>query len=211
MPTPKGFKHSQETKIKMSRKHKGKKFTTEHRKNISKSKMGEKNPFYDKHHSEEMRKKWSTDRKGKKNPMFNKHHSEETKKIIGEKSSVKNKGRIPWNKGIPLDSEETRKKMSDAHTGKNNINWKGGILKRDGRVFIWKPEHPYANKQGYILRYRLIMEEVLERYLKPNEVIHHKNKITNDDRLENLQLFESSGKHSSFHEMLKKIEKQSEI
>lgn len=54
----------------------------------------------------------------------------------------------------------------------------------------------YQNKSGYIVKrdiigrryfeHRLIAEEILGRKLKDDEVVHHINKITNDNRPENL-------------------------
>lgn len=48
-----------ETKKKMSEAKKGKKLSEEHKRKISESEMGEKNPFYNKQHSEETLKKIS--------------------------------------------------------------------------------------------------------------------------------------------------------
>ena len=194
-------KNSWESKTKM-----GRHFSKEHRKKISESKMGEKNPFYGKHHSEELRRKWSIERKGIKNPMFGRQHSEEAKRKIGEKNTINNRGRIPWNKGKIL-SIEGRKKLSKSHKPEAHPNWKGGIRKSNNRIFIYSPAHPYAHKQGYVLRARLVMEQILGRYLEPEETVHHKNEITDDDQPENLQLFASSGKHSSFHANQKRIQK----
>ena len=97
-------------------------------------------------------------------------------------------------------SEDTRKKMREAKTGKKSNNWKGGRTIHDkGYILIWMPEHPYCNNQGYVFEHRLIMEQVLGRYLKPEEVIHHKNGIKDDNKQENLGLFESAGYHRQFH------------
>lgn len=73
-------------------------------------------------------------------------------------------------------------------TGAWNPKWRGGRTKKQGRVFIYKPEHPYANKSGYVLRYRLVVEKSLGRYLLPSEIVHHKNNISDDDRIENLEV-----------------------
>lgn len=128
----------------------GRKFTMEHRRKLAESKMGEKNPFYGKTHTEEKKQKWSKERRG------NKH------------------------------------------------NWRGGITKDHGYALIRKPRHPAARKNGYILQSRFIMEKILERKLLPNEVVHHKNGITDDNRSENLQLFNSRGEHISFHNKQRK-------
>lgn len=53
-------------------------------------------------------------RKGKPSPRKGKHHSEESRK----KMSEAHKGHIPWNKG-KQHTEETRRKMSEA---KKNIS-----------------------------------------------------------------------------------------
>lgn len=88
--------------------------------------------------------------------------------------------------------------------GKNHYNWKGG-KHSDGRgyVKIYKPLHPFNNR-GYVLEHRLIMENHIGRYLSIDEVIHHKNGIKNDNRLENLLLM-SRNDHTSHHLMGNKL------
>jgi len=62
--------HSEETRKKISERHKGKHLSEEHKKKISKSKKEENNPLFGKHHSEETLKKMSDSRRGKNNPNF---------------------------------------------------------------------------------------------------------------------------------------------
>jgi len=80
-------------------------------------------------------------------------------------------------------------------------NWKGGrFVNRDGYILIYKPEHPFAHhNKFYVFEHRLVMEEKLGRYLKPNERVHHKNSVRNDNRIKNLELFSNNGKHLSKH------------
>lgn len=118
-------------------------------------------------------------------------HTEETKKKIG----IKSKGHKA--------SEETKRKMSEAHKGSKPNNWKGGQSKAiDGSILIYLPKHPFAKRNGYVLRYRLVMEKKLGRYLKQEEVVHHIKDIDND-QLENLQLFPNHSAHMKFHNSIK--------
>lgn len=76
--------------------------------------------------------------------------------------------------------------------GKNNSSWKGGRRHNSqGYVLLKRVEHPNAHVDGYILEHRLVMEKYLGRYLEKNEIIHHKNGIKDDNRLENLKIVQT--------------------
>ena len=105
-------------------------------------------------------------------------------------------------------SKESKKKMSDAQIAEKNNAWKGGRIIQEGYILILKRNHPYASKKGYVREHRLIMEKQLGRYLKPKEVVHHENKITDANYPENLGLFESKGKHLAYHNHQNRIEEQ---
>lgn len=105
--------------------------------------------------------------------------------------------------GIPRRtiSEAVRgeKNHSFGQRGEKCPNWKGGRKHCDGYIYIWKPEHPGANARGHIMEHRLVMEGHLGRLLEPREEIHHKNGVKDDNRIENLVLFESWQAHMAFH------------
>jgi hypothetical protein len=82
-------------------------------------------------------------------------------------------------------------------SGEGHPEWKGGrIVNKDGYIELYCPNHPNARKHTrYILEHRLIMEKHLGRHLTRTEVVHHKNGVKDDNRIENLELFESNARH----------------
>jgi len=54
------------------------------------------------------------------------------------------------------------------------------------------PNHPMANSKGVILEHRYVMAEHLGRYLIAGENVHHKNGNRSDNRIENLELWNTS-------------------
>lgn len=58
-----------------------------------------------------------------------------------------------------------------------------------GYVYIHLPSHPRADKSGYILEHTIMMERELGRFLLPNENVHHKNGVRDDNRPKNLELW----------------------
>jgi len=79
--------------------------------------------------------------------------------------------------------------------GSTHSSWKGGRRYSKGYVEIYTPEHPYRKKNRTVSEHRLVMEESLGRYLLPTEVVDHKNGIKDDNRVENLRLFQNNGEH----------------
>lgn len=73
-------------------------------------------------------------------------------------------------------------------TRERNPFWKGGIRYALGYRFLLKPEHPFADKKGYMQEHRLVMEQFLGRILDPKEKVHHINGNKLDNRIENLAL-----------------------
>lgn len=80
-----------------------------------------------------------------------------------------------------------------------NPNWRGGRSISSGYVRVRAEGHPKATKLGfYVFEHVLVMEKSLGRYLKKGEVVHHKNRKRNDNRLENLELT-SHSEHCGHH------------
>jgi hypothetical protein len=88
----------------------------------------------------------------------------------------------------------------DSVKGEGNPKWRGGkIIERDGYIYIWKPNHPYANHAGYVFEHRLVMENVLGRYLEPQESVHHIDGTHNNNAPNNLMLMKTEGEHRKLH------------
>ena len=80
--------------------------------------------------------------------------------------------------------------------GSEHHCWKGGrTVDKSGYILVYLPSHPHANNAGYVREHRLVMERVLGRLLRPEEVVHHKNDDSSDNRPENLELFERNSHH----------------
>ena len=128
--------------------------------------------------------------------VFNylKRYGIETRPAMSEKTKRKISdaliGRKSMRKGCKL-SEETKKKISEKHKGLflSPSQYGGHTKKRsDGYIQVYLPTHPKCTKDGYVMEHILVMEKSIGRYLNDDEVVHHKNKIRDDNRLENLQL-----------------------
>jgi len=90
----------------------------------------------------------------------------------------------------PFPSPQCIEATKKAHTGRRSYAWKGGRRKDNcGYIQIWKPEHPNATMKGYIHEHRLIMSDKLGRPLEKYENVHHKNGNREDNRIRNLELW----------------------
>jgi hypothetical protein len=76
------------------------------------------------------------------------------------------------------------------------IRYKGpagkGHLTKDGYRLLYRPAHPNAKKDGYILEHVLVMTAHLGRPLVKSENVHHLNGCRSDNRISNLELWSTS-------------------
>ncbi len=133
--------------------------------------------------SAESRQKISEKLKGRK---LTKEHKKKLSEA--QKEFIKNnplalqirfqEGNIPWNKNKKLPQ----------FSGIKSPSWKGGTISREGYRSVYQPNHPFSSNRKYVQEHRLVMEQMLGRYLTKNEVVHHINGIRYDNRPENLKL-----------------------
>ena len=109
-------------------------------------------------------------------------------------------GRPSIRKGCKIP-EETKRKISESKKGVffNPSEFGGHIKKRkDGYNYVYSPNHPMATKDGYVMEHILVMEKSIGRYITRDEVVHHKNRKRDDNRIENLQLM-TFKEHAGLH------------
>lgn len=68
-------------------------------------------------------------------------------------------------------------------------------IKSKGYVLIWNPEHHRAFNDGYVPEHVLVAEQMLGRRLTKDEVVHHRNRVKDDNRPENLIVYASQSEH----------------
>jgi hypothetical protein len=73
-------------------------------------------------------------------------------------------------------------------------NWKGGRINMRGYIMLKMPKHPNADRRGYVYEHRFVMAEKIGRPLGNDEIVHHVNGVTTDNRIANLEVRFRHGK-----------------
>ena len=132
-----------------------------------------------------------------------------TQKIIALSDGTRSSAEIA--KLVGLSPRYVRKVMlrknlprlgEGAQPGTRNHQFVSGRrIDPDGYALVTAPkDHPYARKRASrdvktMFEHRLVMEEILSRYLLPQEVVDHVDGLTLHNHPDNLRLFGSNGEH----------------
>lgn len=97
---------------------------------------------------------------------------------------------------------------SEARKRERSSNWHGGIRTTNkGYRQVLMPEHPRADKSGYVMEHILVWEKETGFSVPSGCCIHHLNGDKADNRIENLCLM-SFGAHTILHHTGKRLSEQ---
>ena len=83
-----------------------------------------------------------------------------------------------------------------SNPGARNPAWKGGrYMDNDGYVLSYAPTHPHATKAGRVREHRLVAEQMIGRYLTPEEVVDHIDGDRSNNDPSNLRVFARNADH----------------
>lgn len=84
-------------------------------------------------------------------------------------------------------------------------------------IYVYEPNHPYANKDGRVVKHRLLVEQNHDKFdpkffetingiivLKKEYQVHHKDENHNNNSIENLEVLTRS-EHTALHNLEKEI------
>jgi len=72
---------------------------------------------------------------------------------------------------------------------------KANGYKQNGYIKRGTVNHPNADKRGYCFEHRLVMEEHIERFLEPTEIVHHIDQNRENNDIANLELQGNQAEH----------------
>lgn len=117
-----------------------------------------------------------------KNPVWNK---------VSDVCLFDNCGKKHLAKGFCTKHYRSFRAWLDKDRSIENRSKNNSTLDKEGYVLLYLPDHPNCSKYGQYAEHRLVMEQMIGRYLTKGENVHHKNGIRNDNRPENLELWSS--------------------
>lgn len=110
------------------------------------------------------------------------HYEDKTTPEFLEKERKRSLRKMRLVRGIDPEFKGNYKTGPKADPENKWLNRKGGYF------LLLRKGHPNAQRGGRIFEHVFIMSEHLGRPLRKGEIVHHKNGIRTDNRMENLEL-----------------------
>lgn len=132
-----------------------------------------------------VREKIRKSKLGNKNPMFGKHHTDEHNKKIGESNKGKTKdekngmfGKKAWNSGLTKETDSRVKNISEKKKGENHPSW------NPNRNQVYAPYNGdfFTNAP----KVRKWSNYICQLCFKPGKTVHHIDENKRNGKLENL-------------------------
>ena len=70
---------------------------------------------------------------------------------------------------------------------------------RNGRLYVHRPNHPYANLRGFISNARAVIEDTISKNLSERMIPHHVDGDPSNDKNNNLVACEDLAYHNLIH------------
>lgn len=117
------------------------------------------------------------------------------------------RGTSPYLTKFEFNHHFRLKENKRDQTGEKNLNWKGGQYIHKGQyTYLKKPNHPNADKNGYVTRHVFVYTEYYKCCMLSWSIIHHIDENKHNDKIENLQGMVRN-KHISHHQTKRKRNK----
>lgn len=110
--------------------------------------------------------------------------------------------------GYKKSEENKFANRSNARKREKSCWWRGGIrFTAKGYKQIKQPDHPRADRNGYVMEHIVIWEKINNQRVPEGYVIHHINQNKEDNRPENLKIL-TNAEHTALHSTGRKLSQE---